>query len=177
MRFPSTGGPRIFHRSCGPSWGSPLPRVLGAQRLALILVEPARDQRLGPRQVLPDGRALPPVAKCSMSSKILSDARLRGEREEIGNEEICIIVGGGVGVGGDTVVARRSCPSSSSFRFRESRCWRLRWVGLHRLFFHHPSRGVRPRLGSFDDKVRNAGQAHRLSQRAGGDHVQDGQII
>jgi CRP-like cAMP-binding protein len=94
-----------------------------------------------------------------MASKILPDARMRGEREEIGNEEICIIVGVGVGVGGDSVVARRSLPSSSSsFRFRETRCWRLRWIDLHRRFFRHPGRRMQPRLlRSFDNKVRKAG--------------------
>jgi hypothetical protein len=56
-------------------------------------------------------------------------------REEIGNEKICIIAGVGVHVGGDGVVARPSAPSSSSVRFRETRCWRLRWIGLHRRFF------------------------------------------
>jgi hypothetical protein len=47
------------------------------------------------------------------------------KQEEIGNEKIRIIAGVSVGVGGDSVVARPSLPSSSSFRFRETRCWRL----------------------------------------------------
>jgi hypothetical protein len=82
---------------------------------------------------------------------------LNKTQEEIRNEEIRIIAGVSVGVGGDRVVARRSLPSSSSFRFRETRCWRLRWIGLHRRFFRHPGRRVRPRLRSFDNKVRKAG--------------------
>jgi hypothetical protein len=80
------------------------------------------------------------------------------KREEIGNEKICIIAGVSVGGGGDCVVARRSLPSSSSFRFREARRWRLRWFGLHRCFFRHPGRRVQPGLfRSFDNKVRKAG--------------------
>jgi hypothetical protein len=80
------------------------------------------------------------------------------EQEEIGNEKIRIIAGVNVGVGGDCLVARRSLPTSSSFRFRETRCWRLRWIGLHRRFFRHPGRRVQPGLfRSFDNKVRKAG--------------------
>jgi hypothetical protein len=79
------------------------------------------------------------------------------KQEEIENEKICIIAGVSVGVGGECVVARRSLPSSSSFRFRETRCWRLRWIGLHRRFFRHPGRRVQPGLfRSFDNKVRKA---------------------
>jgi hypothetical protein len=117
-----------------------------------------------------------PLPSMQWPVRYYPDARTRGEREEIGNEKICIIAGVGVGVGGDSIVARRGRPSSSPFRFRENRCWRLRWGGLHRRFFCHPSRRVRPRHGSFDDKVRSAGQARRVSQRAGGNHVSDDQI-
>jgi len=122
--------------------------------------------------------AFPRLPSMQWPVRYYPDARMRGEREreEIGNEKICVIDGVGVGVGGDSVVARRSCPSSSSFRFRENRCWRLRWGGLHRRFFCHPSRCVRARHGSFDNKVRSAGQARRVPQRAGGNHVSDDQI-
>jgi hypothetical protein len=92
------------------------------------------------------------------------------------HEKIYIIAGVSVGVGADSVVARRRCPSSSSFRFRETRCWRLRWIGLHRRFFRHPGRRLRPRLRFYNNKVRKAGWPRRLSQRFGGDHVSNGQI-
>ena len=113
-----------------------------------------------------------PLPSMQWPVRYYPDARTRGEREEIGDEKICLIVG----VGGDSVVARRGRPSSSPFRFRENWCWRLRWGGLHRRFFCHPSRRVRPCHGSFDDKVRSAGQARRVSRRAGGNHVSDDQI-
>ena len=94
----------------------------------------------------------------SQGASITVSCRSRGGagREEIGNEKICFIAGVGVGVGGDSVVARPSSPSSSSFRFRETRCWRLRWIGLHWRFFRHPSRRMQPRLRSFDNTFRTA---------------------
>jgi hypothetical protein len=52
----------------------------------------------------------------------------------------------------------------------------LRWLGLQRRFFRHPVRRVRCSRRSCNNKVRKAGWAKHLSQRAGGEHVSNGQV-
>jgi hypothetical protein len=80
-------------------------------------------------------------------------ANMRGE---ICHEKTCRVGCVGFGVGGDSLVARRSSPSSSSLRFREARCRCLRWIGLQRRFFRHSCRRVRCSRRSCDNKVRKA---------------------
>lgn len=123
------------------------------------------------------GSTLPGLPSARGAVEYLSAHGCAGIERRLENEEICISADVGVGAGGDGIVAGRSGPSSSSLRFREARCWRLRRDGLHRCIFRHPCRGLRPRGRSDDDKVCEAGQELGLSQRARGVHVSDDQII
>lgn len=117
--------------------------------------------RAGPAGVSPCFNRLPALGVPRLPSikwlvRYYPDARMRGEREETEMKRFAssLVLASALAV---TALSRRSSPSPSPFRFRENRCWRLRWGGLHRRFFRHPSRRVRPGHGSFDDKVRKAG--------------------
>jgi hypothetical protein len=100
------GRPRSASTSSSPSQFEPAPRGrnfrvdFGAHSLRAGF--PTSAVRRG-APVL-KMRDVSPVAKHSMARKILLVSACAG-KEEFGNEEICIIVGVGVGVGGDGVVA------------------------------------------------------------------------